>query len=136
MLLEDRIVVYSGIVKYEGADIAFQFDELKLSLYPTNEIFNKITMHKIDNTLCYTYEKSLFPTAVWTEKLMDSRFLFISFSIQLTTEHQERILSNAKSPFMSKSLQNITVTFLSLLKMLCYNLARGISIVFLGLIPQ
>lgn len=50
-------MVYSGIVKYEGADIAFQFDELKLSLYPTNEIFNKITMHKIGNTLCYTYEK-------------------------------------------------------------------------------
>ena len=119
MLWKDCIVVYSGIVKYEGADIAFQFDELKLSLYPTNEIFNKITMHKIDNTLCYTYEKSLFPTAVWKEKLMDSRFLFISFSIQLATEHQERILSNAKSPFMSKSLQNITVTFLSLLKVLC-----------------
>ena len=50
-------MIYSGIVTYEGEDIAFLFDELKLSLYPTNEIFDKITMRKIENTLCYTYEK-------------------------------------------------------------------------------
>lgn len=54
---EDYGVIYSGIIKYEGADIAFQFDETKLSLYPTNELFNKITMLQIDNTPCYTYEK-------------------------------------------------------------------------------
>lgn len=57
-------MIYSGIIKYEDADIAFQFDELKLTLYPTYELFNKITMYQIENASCCTCEKSLFPMAV------------------------------------------------------------------------
>ncbi|WP_455268347.1 HEPN domain-containing protein [Ruminococcus sp.] len=50
-------MIYSGIIKYEDADIAFQFDELKLTLYPTYDLFNKITMYQIENASCCTCEK-------------------------------------------------------------------------------
>ena len=50
-------MIYSGIVKYEEADIAFLFDEKTLSLYPSFELFNRIVMYQTGTSLCYKNTK-------------------------------------------------------------------------------
>ena len=50
-------MIYSGIITYEESDIAFQFDEKKLSLFPFFELFKKMTMHKSENGSWYMSEK-------------------------------------------------------------------------------
>lgn len=50
-------MVYSGIVTYDGADIAFQFDEQKLSVFPSFELFRKITMHQEGDEWCRSEKK-------------------------------------------------------------------------------
>ncbi len=71
-------MIYSGIVKYEEADIAFLFDEHKLTLFPSIELFNSLTMRFDKESICYINEKKPF-TDGYLEGKVNGQFLYIHF---------------------------------------------------------
>ena len=73
------VLIYSGIAKYKDADIAFHFDELKLSLFPSYELYKEITMNQIGNGMWTTpAEKKPF-TDGFLEGKVNGQPMFIHF---------------------------------------------------------
>jgi hypothetical protein len=128
-------MVYSGIVTYDGADIAFQFDEQKLSVFPSYELFRKITMHQEGN-VWYRSEKKPFTDGFLEGKVNGQPIILHFFFDPMgygTT--QKNIFECEISIFVNNYIQyNTYFTFPAKDVSLIYksqNLHR-----FLGLIPN